>query len=171
MCLPPLILLEQLDGDCRSFDVAGGACVLRGVGDDALVRYVERSAGDPDDRGLEVDVLPLQPTQFFPAHSGEHEHLDHRSVLHILAVEQGEQLSSLFLVDNRGPRRAPRGGERRSDEAIRERATLTAPNERNPRRRISEPTLTRMLRHELPGMIKADLMASIGLIMDRKKRG
>lgn len=36
---------------------------------------------------------------------------------------------------------------------------------------ISESTLTRMLRHELPGMIKADLMASIGLIMDRKKRG
>lgn len=36
---------------------------------------------------------------------------------------------------------------------------------------VSEPTLTRMLRHELPGMIKADLMASIGLIMDRKKRG
>lgn len=76
------------------------------------------------------------------------------------------------LADEQEVPDAPlRGGERRSDGAIQGRLSLTAPNERNQRRRVSEPTLTRMLRHELPGMIKTDLMASIGLIMDRKKRG
>ena len=37
---------------------------------------------------------------------------------------------------------------------------------------ISEPTLTRMLRHELSEDVKADLMASIGLIVfDRRDKG
>ena len=77
------------------------------------------------------------------------------------------------LADESGVPDAPlRGGERRSYGAIRGAVIPDRPpNERNQRRRVSEPTLTRMLRHELPGMIKADLMASIGLIMDRKKRG
>ena len=41
LSLPPFVLLEQLDGDSRSLDVAGGAVVLGGVGDDALVRNVQ----------------------------------------------------------------------------------------------------------------------------------
>ena len=49
LSLPPLILLEKLDGNSRRFDVACRACVLGGIGDDALVRDVERRAGDPND--------------------------------------------------------------------------------------------------------------------------
>lgn len=37
---------------------------------------------------------------------------------------------------------------------------------------ISEPTLTRMLRHELSEEVKADLMASIGIIvLERRAKG
>ena len=74
------------------------------------------------------------------------------------------------LADDKGVPDAPlRGGERRSDGAIREWAYLTAPNERNPRRRISEPTLTRMLRHELSDVEKSDMLCSIGDVVDRHR--
>lgn len=99
LSLPPFVLLEQLDGNRWRFDVAGGAIVLGRIRDDALVRNVQRGAGDADDGGLEVDVLPLQTTQFLPTHPGEHEHFDHRAVLHILTVKQGEQPGGLFLVE------------------------------------------------------------------------
>ena len=98
LSLPSFILFEQLDGDSGRFDVAHGAVVLGGVSDDALVRNVQRSALDADDGGLEVDVFPLQPTQFLPAHTREHEHLDHRLELHIFALDQLQKLAGLFLV-------------------------------------------------------------------------
>ena len=77
------------------------------------------------------------------------------------------------LADEQGVPDAPlRGGERRSDGAIRGRLSLTAPNERNQRRRVSEPTLTRMLRHELSGYMKADLLAAIAIVVsNRMERG
>lgn len=99
LSLPSFILFEQLDGDSGRFDVARGAVVLGGVGDDALMRNVERGTGDADDGGLEVNVFPLQPTQLLPSHTREHEHLDHRAVLHVLAVKQREQPGGLFLVE------------------------------------------------------------------------
>ena len=75
LSLPPFVLLEQLDGDSRSLDVARRAVVLGGIGDDALVRDVQRGALDADDGGLEVDVLPFESAEFLPAHTREHEHL------------------------------------------------------------------------------------------------
>ena len=98
MCLPAFVLLEQLDRNYRRFDEAGGAVVFRRLGDDAFVRNIEGCAFDPDDRRFEIDILPLQTTQLFTAHTGEHEQLDHRAVLHILAVEQGKQAGGLFFV-------------------------------------------------------------------------
>ena len=74
------------------------------------------------------------------------------------------------LADEKGAPDAPlRVGERRSDGAIREWSRLTAPNEHNPRRRISEPTLTRMLRHELSDVEKSDMLCSIGDVVDRHR--
>ena len=74
------------------------------------------------------------------------------------------------LADEQGVPDAPlRGGERRSDGAIRGRLSLTAPNERNQRRRVSEPTLTRMLRHELSDVEKSDMLCSIGDVVDRHR--
>ena len=41
LSLPPFVLLEQLDGDSRGFDVARGAVILCRIRDDALVRNVQ----------------------------------------------------------------------------------------------------------------------------------
>lgn len=98
LSLPPFVLLEQLDGDSRRFDVAGGAVVLCRIRDDALVRNVQRSALDADDGRLEVDVLPFESAEFLPAHTREHEHLDHRLELHIFALDQLQKPAGLFLV-------------------------------------------------------------------------
>ena len=98
LCLPTFILFEQLDGYCRSLDVARGAGVLGGVSDDALERDVERGALDADDGGLEVDIFPLEATEFLPSHTREHEHFDHRLELHIFALDQLQKPAGLFLV-------------------------------------------------------------------------
>ena len=87
-----------MDGDSGRFDIAGGAVVLGRVRDDALMRNVQRGALDADDGGLEVDVLPLESAEFLPAHTGEHEHLDHRLELHIFALDQLQKPAGLFLV-------------------------------------------------------------------------
>lgn len=98
LCLPTFVLLEQLNRYRRGFDVAGGAVVLRRLGDDPLVRDVQRGALDADDGGLEVDVLPFESAEFLPAHTREHEHLDHRLELHIFALDQLQKPAGLFLV-------------------------------------------------------------------------
>ena len=98
LSLPALVLLEQLDGDSRGFDVARGAVVLGRIRDDALMRDVQRGALDADDGSIEVDILPLEATELLAAHASKHEHLDHRLELHMLAFDQAEKLSGLFLV-------------------------------------------------------------------------
>lgn len=98
LCLPPFVLLEQLDGNRGRFDVARRAIVLGGIRDDALVRDVQRGALDADDGGLEVDVLPFESAEFLPTHTREHDHLDHRLELHIFALDQLQKLAGLFLV-------------------------------------------------------------------------
>ena len=55
--MPTLVLLEQLNRYRRSLDVAGGACVLRGISNDALVRDVKRRAFNPDDGRFEIDNM------------------------------------------------------------------------------------------------------------------
>ena len=98
LSLPPFVLLEQLDGNRGRFDVARGAVVLGGIGDDALMRDVQRGALDADDGGLEVDIFPFESAEFLPAHTREHEHLDHRLELHIFAIDQLQKPAGLFLV-------------------------------------------------------------------------
>ncbi len=98
LSLPAFVFLEQLDGNRGRFDVARGAVVLGRVRNDPLVRDVQRGALDVDDGGLEVDVLPLEATEFLPAHTCEHEHLDHRLELHIFALDQLQKPAGLFLV-------------------------------------------------------------------------
>lgn len=98
LCLPAFVLLQELDRDHRRFDEARGTVVFRRLGDDTLVRDIERSAFDSDDRRLKINILPLEPAEFFAAHTREHEQFDHRAVLYILAVEQGKQAGGLFFV-------------------------------------------------------------------------
>ena len=98
LSLPSFVLPEQLDGNSRRFDIARGAVVLGRVRNDPLVRNVQRGALDADDGGLEVDVLPFESAEFLPAHTREHEHLDHRLELHIFALDQLQKPAGLFLV-------------------------------------------------------------------------
>lgn len=62
------------------------------------MRDVQRGALYADDGGLEVDVLPFESAEFLPAHTREHEHLDHRLELHIFALDQLQKPAGLFLV-------------------------------------------------------------------------
>ena len=97
--LPKAIITQHLHCRCRGFDEPLGACILGGVGQNALFRDIDGRSFDLYHIILKIDVLPLQAAKLLTAQAKKQQGFYHGLVLQILLLEQFKQLRRLFFVE------------------------------------------------------------------------